>query len=61
MEGCIGRLYSAGRLILWLQFKGFIEPNENFDYWKSLITDEKYAELSADNFAALETLGQGDG
>ena len=61
MEGCIGRLYSAGRTIMWLQFKGFIEPKENSDYWKSLITDEQYAELSADNFAALETLGQGDG
>lgn len=61
IEGYPGGLYSAGRTIMWLQFKGFIGPTENSNCWKSLITDEQYAELSADNFAALDTLGQGDG
>lgn len=58
-KGGIG-LFSAGRTIMWLQFKGFIEQTEDSNSWGSLLTEEQYAELSADNFAALDTQRPGD-
>lgn len=58
-KGGIG-LSSAARTIMWLQFKGFIEQTEDSNSWGSLLTEEQYAELSSDNFAALDTQRLGD-